>query len=391
MAVSAEPAPVEALLSGQVIQNSHGQYFKLIRPYPLHQTHGHSPLSHFKQISRKTIATITADASWLDLAWEDILFIDTETTGLDTSAGTHAFLIGVGYVDAPNFVVEQYFMRDFDEENALLQDLHGLCQRFTALVSFNGKTFDVPLLENRFTLARAFIDLADWPHFDLLHPSRRMWRRRLDNCKLSTLEAEILGVERTQQDVPGFLIPSLYRHYLQGGDARPLAGIFYHNELDIASMAALVGVLGQYVESAVQVKTALPQIDQFSLGLWLEHLGQTEPAEAILKDFIEQCSVSETRTLALTKLAYLLKRQQRYQEAESYWQELVLGPDKLLALEELAKHYEWRTKDFTKALKCVDYGLKTIAAWREGVEKQAAWAVWTHRQTRVQAKISLKD
>jgi len=280
-------------------------------------------------------------------------------------------------------------MRDFDEEMALLADLHDLCGNFRAAASFNGKTFDVPMLENRFTLARLFVDLFDdAPHFDLLHPSRRVWRHRLENCKLATLETEVLGVTRTQADVPGYFIPSLYRKYLVDNDARPMAGIFYHNEMDIVSMAALTAKLGQIFTTAGQPEsTALHPIDLASAGLWHHALGLPETAERALKTALEIDDLpADLRRRVMTELAFLHKRQGRGAEAESLWQELVAAEDSLLALEELAKFYEWQQKDFVKARTCTEYAVKILNTSPVDWRTADTIAAWEHRLARLKRK-----
>lgn len=378
--------PIESVIGGQVIQNEHGQYFNFEARYPLGSNYGYQPLRAMLNIPMQAIATITGDEAWLDLSWEKVLFIDTETTGLEIAAGTVAFLIGVGYLDGDDFVVRQVFMRDFDEETALLYDLYTLCEKFEAVASFNGKTFDIPLLENRFIMARLFPDLFEGPHLDLLHPSRRLWRRRLENCKLSTLETDILGLNRTQADVPGYFIPTLYRKYLVDHDARVLAGIFYHNELDIVSMGALAAILGQTIAYPAYPIPTDP-IDLISLGLWQIKLNQPHPAEQALTEAINQALAPEWQQLAQTQLAYLLKRQNRLSEAEALWQQLATLPNNLLALEELAKYYEWHQKTFAKALTCIDYALKTIQSRPNTWEQQDTLAEWEHRRQRVVKKI----
>jgi len=381
--------PIDAVVHGVVIQNEHGQYFNVEARYPLRASYGNQPLVNLLSVPMATVAAITGDDRWRDLTWHDALFIDTETTGLEIAAGTVAFLIGVGYLDGDDFVVRQVFMRDFNEEMALLADLHTLCEKFQAVVSFNGKTFDIPMLENRFVLARLFPDLFDGPHLDLLHPSRRLWQRRLANCKLATLETDILGVTRTQADVPGYFIPSLYRKYLVDGDARPMAGIFYHNELDIVSMAALATILGQilaYPEHPPLIDPLHP-IDLLSVGIWQRHLGRAASAEQALKATLAADLPAELRQLATVELAFFLKRQGRAAEAESLWQEMVTTSDSLLALEELAKYYEWKQKSFEQALTCTEYALKVLRARPADWRTAETITAWKHRATRLQRKI----
>jgi uncharacterized protein YprB with RNaseH-like and TPR domain len=175
-----------------------------------------------------------------------LLFFDTETTGLAGGTGTYAFLVGLGFFEGQEFVVRQYFMRDYPEEQAMLEAIACDLSRFTTLVSFNGKSFDWPLLETRFRLSRMRPPLAGAPHLDLLHPARRIWRDRLGACNLQNLEVQILGVHR-QGDVPSHLIPALYFDYLRTGDLSPLVDVIQHNKLDILSLVSLAGWMGQMV------------------------------------------------------------------------------------------------------------------------------------------------
>ena len=380
--------PIEKVVPGHTIKNEHGQYFSVDARYPLTAKYGKQPLSGLLDVPMETIATITGDERWHGLSWHDVLFIDTETTGLEIAAGTVAFLIGVGFVDGKDFVVRQVFMRDFNEEMALLADLRQLCEAFKAVASFNGKTFDVPLLENRFIMARQFIDLFDGAHLDLLHHSRRIWRHRLENCKLATLEIDILGLTRDQSDIPGYFIPSLYRKYLVDGDARTMAGIFYHNELDIVSMAALVISIAQHVEyprHPAEIEPIHP-IDLHSIGLWQLKLGKTESAEHALRAALANDLPETLRWRAITELAFLLKRSGRAGSAESLWQSLVAESDNLSALEELAKFYEWERKDLEKAHTCTEYALKVLNAKNQDWRTEENIAVWTHRKNRILRK-----
>jgi hypothetical protein len=205
---------------------------------------------------------------------------------------------------------------------------------------------------------------------------------------LATLEAEILGVERSQADIPGYFIPSLYRKYLVDQDARAMAGIFYHNELDIVSMASLAAVLGQYfllTDQPDRVQQIDP-VDLLSLGLWQQHLGNDTAAERMLTSLLDQPLSDELRVMVRTELASLRKRQGRLAEAEPLWQELVLGPQPLVALEELAKYYEWQCKDFHSACTCIDYALQILPDHLPAWQVKTVQTAWTHRRDRVQRK-----
>lgn len=147
-----------------------------------------------------------------------IAFLDTETTGLSGGTGTYAFLVGIGTWNSSGFLVEQFFMRDFDEEAAMICSLEERFSRLEVIVTFNGKCFDLPLLESRFIMHRRHWGRAQAVHLDLLHPCRRLWKLRLKDCSLSNLEARVLGWER-DEDVPGHLIPQVYFKYARSGSS----------------------------------------------------------------------------------------------------------------------------------------------------------------------------
>ena len=167
-----------------------------------------------------------------------MLFLDLETTGLAGGAGTYAFLVGCGWFDGGTFRLRQFFLSDFAAERALLEAVGELAGNLACIVTYNGKTFDLPLLETRFSLQRMPTPFAEIAHVDMLHPARRMWRDEEVECRLTYLEQALCGHER-ESDVPGFEIPSRYFQYVRSGDARPLQAVFEHNRLDIVSLAML--------------------------------------------------------------------------------------------------------------------------------------------------------
>ncbi|MEM7119409.1 MAG: ribonuclease H-like domain-containing protein [Chloroflexota bacterium] len=224
--------PLETLLpGGKLVETAEGDCFVLDQVYPLSYRHGNGRLIDLITFTPQQAQFITKDDRFAELDFRDFLFVDTETTGL-AGAGTLAFMVGVGFFEANStsgseaFVVRQYFLRDHGDEPAMLLLLDELLQQKKGLISFNGRSFDIPLLDGRFLMNRLFSDLTDLPHFDLLHPARRLWRNRLGSCALGALEPNLLGIERTHEDVPGWLIPSLYNDYLRSGNARELVRVF---------------------------------------------------------------------------------------------------------------------------------------------------------------------
>jgi uncharacterized protein YprB with RNaseH-like and TPR domain len=201
---------IEDLLAGEVVPTDHGPFFLVRETYALDYRHGHHALADLLSHGAEHPARLARDERLAGVGFSRMAFVDTETTGLAGGTGTYAFLVGVGVFEEASFTIHQFFMRDFHEEPAQLQALGELLDGLEAVVSFNGKSFDLPLLETRFIMARQAPRLIDAPHLDLLPAARRLWKYRLDSCALSSLEAEILGVRRTGADVPGWLIPDLY-------------------------------------------------------------------------------------------------------------------------------------------------------------------------------------
>src|SRR5438309_10017883 len=234
--------PIERVVGGEVVDTGAGSLLVVRREYPLAHRHGRVPLDGVRRAPLDVLARV-ARVEGDGLAAERLLFLDTETTGLAGGTGTYAFLVGAGWVEGDTFVVTQHFMRDLDEEPALLAALAPLLERASGVVTFNGAGFDLPLLETRFILAR-----RRWPpalaHLDLLRPSRRVWSARFADCRLATLEREVLGLLR-EDDVPGAVIPGLYFEFLRSRRAAPLARVFAHNRDDVLSLVALLGWFGR--------------------------------------------------------------------------------------------------------------------------------------------------
>jgi tetratricopeptide (TPR) repeat protein len=291
------------------------------------------------------------------------VFLDTETTGLGTGAGTRVFLVGAGYLDGEGFTVRQFFLRSLGEESVFLAELAAFLGRFNAVVTFNGKAFDWPLLESRFVLLRGSRHTLppDPLHLDLLHPARRLWKTRLESCALTSLEAWILGVRRSEEDVPGYLIPSLYFAYLRTGDALQLRRVFYHNLHDILSLAALTvhidRVLTDPFCGLVEQGT-----DFYCLGKAYERAGHGDSAAQCYQEALQRELTRDLRTDCLARLAGLHKRERRWEEALQSWDRLIDegGEGCLAGLVERAKYYEHVERDVMQALEDVQQALNLL-------------------------------
>jgi uncharacterized protein YprB with RNaseH-like and TPR domain len=340
--------PLEMLLPGSRVEETEfGPCLVLDHVYPLSYHHGADCLAELCAYSPSATIPFGGDGRFDSLDFRDFVFLDTETTGL-VGAGTVAFMVGVAFFDGDALVVRQYFLRDYDEEPAMLLLLSTLLESKTGLVTFNGRAFDAPLLENRFLLNRLDSNLTLLPHLDLLPPSRRLWRTRLGSCRLVSLEKGLLDVQRTQEDVPGWAIPQLYFDYLRSGDGQPLVGIFYHNELDILSMVTLAAHI---VRQFHQPNSDDHALDLMSLGSWQASLGLLAEAEQNLRLATSLDLSLEHYHQALHQLGSLLKRNGRPHEAAEIWQQIAsTSYDDIQAHVELAKHYEWAHRDMTAAI-----------------------------------------
>ena len=166
------------------------------------------------------------------------LFLDTETTGLAGGSGTYAFLVGIAWWEGGGLEIEQFFLREYSEERALLCALRERIAERPVLVTFNGKSFDWPLLETRYRMSRKISVPTPRAHLDFLHPARNLWRLRLGSVRLSELERHVLGWDRGADMLSG-LIPQIYFDYLRGGPPECLFPVLNHNQMDLRGLAAL--------------------------------------------------------------------------------------------------------------------------------------------------------
>lgn len=311
------------------------------------------------------------------------LFLDTETTGLAGGTGTYAFLVGLAWWDAGGLQVEQLFLRDLHEEYSLLQELAERLADRPVLVTFNGKTFDWPLLENRFTMTRVIRVPQLAAHLDLLHPSRSLWRLRLGSVRLVELERHVLDAEhlgwRREDDVPSSLIPQYYFEYLRGGTGQPLAGVVRHNQMDLRGLAALFGKINSLLESREDGFAQTDSLDLFGLSRFLHRKGEKELAHSACAYALNAGLPAEFRPQATRELALMAKRRGDRERAASLLHELVANPQEtVFACEQLAVHYERHQRDFVRAVEFAQLGLKTLR--RQFGTLQHSYATTRHRR-----------
>ena len=362
------PAVAGGALEGFLRTTPAGETFYMETRYPVEYCRGPLPLEAVYQVPSSVWDLLGRVPPTVDM--RQAVFLDTETTGLAGGSGTYAFLVGLGFFQGTDFVVRQYFLRDYPEEDALLEAVAADLTPCRLLVTFNGKAYDWPLLETRFRLNRRPPPLAGVPHLDLLHPARRIWRERLPECSLTTLEAQILGVVR-QGDVPGSLIPQRYFDYLRSGDAAPLADVVLHNRMDIVSLVSLAAWLGRMAADPFSPSPdgeLVPGDDLFALGRLYLSRGGFPAGIRCLEGARERgvTCVSEARLQRELSAAY--KRVKAHQEALAIWQEMTRGSGglSLYPYVEMAKYYEHVAHDYRTAHAVTKQAL-TIAEQRRSM------------------------
>ncbi len=387
------PPPVSDRLPGRPIETPRGSYQLIENSYALDFQHGPKRLADLLGHETATAARLAGDPAFAETDLRSLAFIDTETTGLAGGAGTLVFLIGVGACEGDQFVLRQYFMTEPSHEAVLLKDLIDDLAPRSGWVTFNGRAFDLPLLEGRLTLNRQRGALGQRPHLDLLMPARRLYRGRLSSCSLSHIEQHVLHILREDDDVPGALIPQMYADYLHTHDPREMRRVIYHNTVDILSMvtlaAHLLDVFGGEPRHSAEPRggAARSPEDWLRLALWHDDNGRLEEAEPAYRRALAGRLKLDDRAWGLRRFAQMLKRQARRAEAVPLWEQMAsFTLDDPEAFVELAKYCEWEAGDLAKAQAWSERAVALVNGWPRGWQRQAALDDLQHRLERLQKK-----
>lgn len=369
------------VLAGRVVSNRFGRALIVERRYESDRFHGTRRVGECEVCDGETLRLLDpALPPYEDGEAEPrTVFVDLETTGLSGGAGTVAFLVGCGWFDMGAFQVRQFLLTSYAAERALLDAVAQCLEDASLLVTYNGKTFDVPVMETRWMFHRMRMPLESVRHFDMLHPARRLWASRgpeangmerpaawsragIDDggCRLSTLERVLCGVRRVG-DVPGLEIPGRYFQFLRTGDARPLEPVLEHNRLDLISLAAVTAHAVQLVETGTPV--CRDAAETLALGKVYERAGCTDRAFDAYRCAAGTAGAHvDVVAEAFYRLAVRLRRDRRFAEAADCWRRLLelkqgrtgrrsalLGPLRQVAVEALAIHREHRERDYVGA------------------------------------------
>ncbi len=314
----------------------------------------------------------------------ELLFIDTETTGLSGGTGTIAFMIGIGFLEEHYFTVQQYFITQLSHEEGMLGLLQKMIPNFKCLVTYNGKAFDIPLLNARFILNRLPPIPPETNHIDLLHPTRTFWKYSLDNCKLTTVENDLLGLFR-EDDIPGELIPDTYFDYLRSRRIDNIERIFYHNRFDIITMLANLILIIQAYQSILPEQNPLTDYAKARLFNRKKDIARSiAHYEHVLNSEI---SLSRRQKTAL-ELAALYKKSGSWEKAVALWENLLddhypFSPE---PYRELAKYYEHHTGDLIQAQTIVEKALNNLPL-RQATERE----LLEHRLRRIRIKLTRQN
>ena len=376
--------PIEKVVEGRFWEVIDGEVFCHEELYPSDHLHGNRLLRPSEPLETLCQWANAQPLSVSDL--QNVIFLDTETSGLAGGTGTYAFEVGLGRFTDEGFRLAQFFMRHPGEEPALLAGLTEFMDGMQAVVTYNGKSFDIPLLNTRYTMMGMNSPFSDVDHFDLLPLARRLWKIRLESRTLGNVENEILGVIRGEEEVPGYLIPELYFEYLKSQDARPMAGIFYHNAIDILSLAGLFSHMAFLLHDPHSEKIQHGE-DIVALARFFESLGDINQADGLYQKALGLDLNEDLYWDTVQRYAFLLKRQEEWPAALALWEEAA-EHQALYAYEELAKYYEHRVKEITNAY---DWTMAAISILNEKPLPAYEYHFWMerfeHRQERLDRRL----
>ena len=374
---------IDAVVPGRTLTNRLGETFVSEQDYGADYHYGRSPIR--VQVPLPMISAWAQEPRFRELPLEAYAFLDTETSGLAGGTGTFAFLVGAARFIDGNLHLAQFFMRDPASEPALLESLSEFLAPCGALVTFNGKAFDAPLLTTRYTLHDIPDPIHDLAHLDLLPLARRLWRDRLPSRALKYLEEHILMAPRSSEEVPGYEIPYLYFDYLRKGDATPLKGVFYHNAMDVVAMAALLSHIHTMLEdpSGDLVEHGL---DMLALGKLYEDQGLWDRAARLLERGMEMTLPEPDFWQAVQRLSRLQKRRGDLATAVQLWEQAA-GRGHVYAHVELAKYHEHTLRDWDTALRWTESAMRLVDELDIPRYEYDHWmAELTHRHARLVGK-----
>ena len=366
--------PLSDVIGGCEVTTDAGSCLEIASQYDIDHCHGRRPLREFMDADLGVVDFFCAGCETKPSVHpEEVVFVDLETTGLSVGPGTYAFLVGIGFLKGGHFRLKQLFLRDFSEEGAMMARVAEILGSFRILVSYNGKRFDVPVLEARALMSGQSgggIRMRQW---DLLYAARRLWRGKQADCRLETVERLRLGLERGVGDISGERIPETFFRYVHEGHTEGLDRILWHNAMDVLTLAMLCAHLAECLERLDPVRG-----DLVAVGRFFEKRGCVERSRACFEMVAGNAGDGGEKERGMFFLARQLKRERRMEEAVGLWKELVQrgGFGFVASCEEVAKYLEHNCRKPLEAADIVRHALERLPraeSWkREGLEKRLA-------------------
>jgi uncharacterized protein YprB with RNaseH-like and TPR domain len=347
-------SPRSVLPPGEIRSNAFGSHYITRASYPHDYFHGRVRLGRLSSPDLDFLMRLMCEKGNTPDR-ERIVFLDTETTGVQGGTGICPFLIGLGFPVEDDFLMLQFFIRDFDEEPSMLLALSELLRQFELVVTYNGAAFDIPLLETRFTLARLDSPFERMSHFDLLFTARKLWRNGHGSCRLGSLERELLSFMRGP-DIPGAEIPRAYFDYLQRRASTTLYSVFTHNVYDVLSLAALT------VHACDRVTFEPASLDEpldlYSLGRIFENSVDWRRSLRLYEMALTGGVADPMRQKILERLAVVCRRAGEHQRSREVCQELMKSTEfSIVGYEGAAIHAERIARDYDSASRFLEEGL----------------------------------
>jgi uncharacterized protein len=357
--------------------------------FALGACYGQIPISMGLQIPADVVGFLSRDAAFEGLDLSTALFLDLETTGLAGGTGTVPFLVGLAYYRDDRFKVTQFFLNEMAEEDRMVRELDRFVREmgFKSIVTYNGKAFDVPLVETRFALHRMPCPLRGMPHLDFLFSARSLWKHKYDSCRLFNLAQQIVQAERSE-DIPGAEIPLRYFQYIRNGDFALIDPILYHNQEDLLSLLGVVVAGAILVERHREAAKSGPgdPMDLYGVANLFERSGDAATSAALLQRALSGGGglTAEASHVARKKLSHHFKKNKDWDKALPFWQEMAAGEAvDCDCFRELSMYFEHTAKDFGEAIRVATEGLAVAKGRSPEAERD-----FEKRISRLQGKLA---
>jgi len=384
---NSQPILLEKHFDGTWYENKSGRVFIMKDIIPFANYHG--VVQFDRKFSIEPIFELSGNIPKSDIQIGNIIFLDIETTSLSIGAGSFAFLIGLCYYSLGGITTELLLIEKPNDEGTLLALLDEKLSSFSAICTYNGKSFDIPLLRNRFIMHKMRFSSLSIHHIDLLFITRRIWKMRLKTCKLSEIEKVILKFKRSDDEIPGWLIPQIYFDYLDQQSPALLKGVFYHNRIDVLSLAALF----QYINQIILNKGKIDGVegkDLASIARIYQKQGKLELSSSYYKSGIKKGFSNKSATVIHRNFGLLYKKTGKWEKAINQWKRAAEFKDYISCIE-LAKYFEHIVRSYSRALNWTQKALEIINEESNEGLKEKIKKKLEHRQQRLCRKINRNE